>query len=185
MSATGAIAFNSSNDRTISLTLDRVAWRADDKDELLFASFVAPGIVVKQIRAMLHGGPLKIDMHPPTEDGGRRYASNVRLKLVPGCDYSIMTHRLKFGLVHVVLMAKMDAMLIDGSDSELWSSLMKQYTTPMLRSWIPKLRNILSGLRLIQSARCRGCSVALLTGTQSEVDDAVSSAVRNGELVIA
>ena len=70
-------------------------------------------------------------------------------------------------------------------DKALWGLFMTEpYTTPLLREWIPWIREELQRRDLIEEAQCYHCDVGILNLEPFELDAVVQTGLRNGHLRI-
>jgi len=100
-------------------------------------------------------------------------------------DLSIKKLRLDRDHWHLVVMSLNTRFLPSNSDEALWQTLTSErYTTPMLRSWIPYLREDLERRGLLSALTCVGCSSAILYAETKDIDDAVTRGLQTGAIKI-
>jgi len=167
-----------------SLRVESASWRAErvgyywGTPRLLTLSAIGPDTAVKAVRAILYCPQVKCEFRVQEELGEPRKD----MERHPS-GYHVFTARLAPGAIHLVAIACVEGLLTDISDAALWRELnSERYTTPLLRSWIPWLRQKLSHEELLVAADGFGCSAGLLLCTQEQLDEAVSQGVREGHL---
>lgn len=97
-------------------------------------------------------------------------------------------HRLKLGYnyAQVVLLSKRPGLLPSVTDNGLWLALKgEQYTTPLLRSWVPWIREELTRRNLLRRLWGVGCEAGVLVASDKELDEVVSDGVKIGILKVA
>src|SRR5262249_25165475 len=93
--------------------------------------------------------------------------------------------KMDYGLWHVLCMAKREGFLPVVSDETVWRHLQgNQFTTPLVREWIPWLCKEMTKKGLIIPLSQGGCQAGLVLIDNDALDDLVSSGTRNGHLVI-
>lgn len=103
-------------------------------------------------------------------------------KMYRGDDkYQVATAKLGLGAFHLVAVAEWDGLLRAISDEALWRELRSErYTTPLLRHWMPSLRQTLTNRGLMGDVESFGCEVGRLIVTQEQLDSIVTEGVLSG-----
>src|SRR5262249_7791816 len=99
--------------------------------------------------------------------------------------YRCMFHKLEFGNVHLLAVAKIPSLLCPMTEDALWRMLTTspdRGRSPMLRHWMPWIYGQLENDYKLRKAYCYGCQVATMTADTSEVDEIISRGVRSGVL---
>jgi hypothetical protein len=121
----------------------------------------------------------KIEFQPDDIPGIKSYWKLYR----SSSPYRIFRHRLSYGMWHLLAVANHDGLLTESSDESLWRALQRDsVTTPMLRGWVPFIKAELIKRNLLQPLRTFGCSAALLTASDVEIDSIVSAGIQWGDL---
>jgi hypothetical protein len=166
----------------IKAKFDRVALH---QNRLLFISLVAFSPDVKAFRAGLAAGletPMRITNVTLTNgdesiEPGNAWPSTA--------GYRVDSHRLGFGSVHAIFTCRQPGFLLDGSDDALWRELKDdRFTTPLLRSWIPRIRKELETENLLVRCDTFDCNCCVLTATSADLDSIVESGLKNGSISI-
>ena len=97
--------------------------------------------------------------------------------------YAVYRHRLDYDQWHMLAVAKHKGLLAALSDEALWQELRSErYTTPLLRSWVPWLREQMVEEQFLQKLHCFQCEAACVNVGHEELDDLVSVGIQNGYL---
>jgi len=84
---------------------------------------------------------------------------------------------------HLLAVSKNPNFLLDGGDEALWRVLRgEQYTTPLLRQWVPALRQTLTAGGLLRPCAGIGWQSQMLTAKDADLDRLVSEGIRSGKL---
>jgi hypothetical protein len=103
---------------------------------------------------------------------------------VPG-GYACYRQHLGYDTWHLVAISKHKRLLLDGSDEALWRILRgEQYTTPLLRHWMPELRRALGEAGLLKELTTVGLArpAHLVLVEDPGLDQLVSSGIQTGRL---
>ena len=146
--------------------------------EVMVLSVAGSSSTLKAAQAALNCRA-KIEFRPEEIPGIQSY-----WKLYRSSDpYRIYRHRLSYGMWHMLAVANQPGLLTESSDESLWRALQADsITTPMLRSWVPFIKAELTKRDLLRSLRTFGCSAALLTASDVEIDSIVSDGIRCGDI---
>lgn len=94
--------------------------------------------------------------------------------------------QLARGVWHCVAIANRTDLLLSNDDDTLWSVLRSgRFTTPLLRSWTPWIREQLEQSGELSPLNCWECDAALLTAETELLDQIVSHGVACGALKLA
>ena len=97
--------------------------------------------------------------------------------------YSAAVAKLAPGVIHLVALAKIPGLMPNMSDDHLWAELTgPRYTTPLLRSWIPWLKETMTNGGGIVVANGFRATVGVLKTEPDALDESLSQGVREGYL---
>lgn len=100
--------------------------------------------------------------------------------------YRIYRTKIDYGLWHVLCLAKRDSFLPIITDETVWQRLQSsQFTTPLLREWVPWLRNEMKRRKVIVELTQHGCQAGLMLANDEALDALVSSGIKKKQLTIA
>jgi hypothetical protein len=150
---------------------------------LLMLSVTGPDTAVKSIRATLYEPDIDAEFLLEQDDALQQLVKARLLfdgKLVV---YSTATAKLAPGVIHMVALAKIPGLMPNMSDDHLWGELTgPQYTTPLLRSWIPWLKQAMATDERIVVGDGLASSVGVLKIEPDELDALVSLGIKDGHL---
>lgn len=151
---------------------------------LLLLSATGPDTAAKAVRAMLY----QPDIHAEFELDGRDVSPMMKARLSfdgKPASYGAAIAKLAPGVVHLVALAKIPGLMPNMSDDHLWAELSgPRYTTPLLRSWITWLKQAMTESGDIVLARGYASTVGVLNTEPDELDNLVSSGVKEGHLCL-
>ena len=99
--------------------------------------------------------------------------------------YRIYRTKLEYGLWHVLCLAKRDGFMPVMNEEVLWQHLHgSQFTTPILRAWMPWLYQKMKSQENIVELMQTGCQAGLLLADSDDLDSLVSEGIQNGHLSI-
>ncbi len=99
--------------------------------------------------------------------------------------YRVYRSKMAYGLWHVLCLSKRDGFLPIISDATVWQLLQgDRFTTPLLREWVPWLRQEMKKLGIIVPITQSGCDAGLMIAEAEALDDLISRGIRNGYLTI-
>ena len=155
---------------------------AVQQHQILALSVVGAETALKAIRAVLHDKNLRAYF----QGEGLFPACNSYTRLARGdWKYEVAATRLGLGTVQMMAVAQAPGLLRAVSDEALWRELRSSsYTTPILRAWVPWLREQLVEQQMLRKADCFGCEVGRLIVTSDKLDELVSWGVKSGELAL-
>lgn len=185
----GINANTEKNKNQDSMKLDRIA--VDDYGRLLFASVVGPANVIKAARALIsmgaasksliEAGGVKVKR---TGDADWRATSIGRLMLVDG-GYHFESHKLQYDNVHAMFFARHPGFMRVMTDEALWQELRRpEFTTPILKSWLPYIKERAMDDGLLKGARCYRCDCGILVCDTADLDRYVSEGLKRGKISI-
>src|SRR5580692_10378383 len=166
----------------IQARFDKVALH---QDKLVFISLVAFSQDIKALRAALAAGltsPMWLKHVTLSKDGESKVPESVSPS--PG-GYRIDAHRLGFGSIHALFTCRQQGFLPNDSDDALWQELKQErFTTPLLRGWLPYVREALELRSLLSRCYTLDCSCCILTAMSAELDSIVESGLKHSLISI-
>ncbi len=157
-----------------------------DYPGLLLLSATGPDTAAKAVRATLYQPDVAAEFVLHLGDTTERM---VRAH----CDfdgkpvsYSAAVAKLAPGVIHLVALARIPGLMPNMSDDHLWTELSgTNYTTPLLRSWVPWLKETMTKGSGIIVAKSYASAVGVLKTEPAALDDLVAQGVRDGCLALA
>lgn len=152
---------------------------------MLLLSVTGPDTAAKSLRATLYQPDVEAEF---VLEGGDEIQQMVKARI--GRDggpivYGAAMVKLAPGVIHMVALAKIPGLLPNMSDDHLWAELTSpRYTTPLLRSWIPWLRESMVNNGNIILAQGLASSVGVLRIEPDELDALVSLGVKERHLLM-
>jgi hypothetical protein len=150
---------------------------------MLLLSVTGPDTAVKSLRATLYQPDVDAEFLLQNGDTSQQM---IKARLLFGgrpAVYSAAIAKLASGVIHMVALAKIPGLMPNMSDDHLWSELAgSRYTTPLLRTWIPWLKEALAKDRKIIVGEGFASSVGVLRVEPDELDALVSLGVKEGHL---
>jgi hypothetical protein len=157
--------------------------RNQDCPGLLMLSGTGPDTAVKSVRATLYQPDVEAEFVLETDDKIERM---VRAKITfdgKPIVYGAAVTKLAAGVIHLVALAKIPGIMPDMTDDHLWAELTgSRYTTPLLRSWIPWLKEAMVQSGSIVAAEGFAPAVGVLRVEPDELDALVTQGVKEGHL---
>jgi hypothetical protein len=99
--------------------------------------------------------------------------------------YTLKTHRLAGDTFQLLAVARLPGLLTVSSDEGLWRELSgPRFTTPVLREWVPWLRQRLEAEEWLQNVDSVQCNAVRLTVTEEQLDGLVCEGLREGRISI-
>ncbi len=184
----GEFRWTSGDDIAIVCPFDQVAI---SRGELMLLSVVASSGEIKALRAALSMN-LKAAMKfsdaqftlKELKDGSDYRVSSGQVFSYSG-KYLTMSHKLGLGTLHGLFVARKPGLLFDEGETALWQELKdERFTTPLLRSWMPFVRQELIMRDRLTACKCFGCSCLILECTSENLDEIVSHGLENGHIFI-
>ena len=150
---------------------------------LLMVSATGPDTAVKSVRATLYEPDVEAEFVLETNDKIERM---VRAKIDfdgKPVVYGAAVTKLAPGVIHLVALAKIPGIMPDMTDDHLWAGLTgPRYTTPLLRSWIPWLKEVMIQGGSIVATEGFASAVGVLRVEPDELDAMVTMGVKEGYL---
>jgi type III restriction/modification enzyme restriction subunit len=99
--------------------------------------------------------------------------------------YRVYRAKLDYDHWHVLFLAKREGFMPVLTDEALWRHLQgEQFTTPLLREWIPWLKTALQRRESVVCLDQSGCQAGIVLAENSDLDELVSQGLKNGSLTI-
>lgn len=151
----------------------------NNQNELWVLSVAGPATAIKSVRAVLYTDPkARFGVHQNEKYNPMR-PKGVKFKC----------HAAPLGVGntwHLVAYADVPELLLDTSDAGLWARLSSDaFTTPLLREWLPYLRDEITERGAILPLDGWGHPVSRLTLTDGVLDDIVRDGLRSGAIAIS
>jgi len=170
----------SGKETSLTLKCNQIAYDVTaSSTPLLLASVAGPSSSIKALRVSLTS-KTKVEMvfsHPERNVYPRlsRHDSG----------YEIYLTKLPFNTWHMLAIAKRDGLLTGMTDDHLWSALRKDsVTTPMLREWLPYIREELDLANYLSPLQCFGCEAAVIDCSVEQIDQIIARGVQSGNIRI-
>ncbi len=149
---------------------------------LLLLSATGPDTSVKSVRATLYQPDVEAEFVLESETTERMLKARFMFDGKP-VSYSAAVTKLAPGVIHIVAVAKIPGLMPNMSDDHLWSELSgPRYTTPLLRDWIPWLKETMAQGGGIVVANGFESTVGVLKTEPEELDALVTLGVKEGHL---
>ena len=111
---------------------------------LLLLSATGPDTAVKSVRATLYQPDIEAEFVLESERIERMLKARIAFDGKP-VTYTAAVTKLAPGVIHLVALAKIPGLMPNMSDDHLWAELTgPRYTTPLLRAWIPWLKEVMA-----------------------------------------
>lgn len=157
--------------------------RSENYAGLLLLSATGPDTAAKSLRATLYEPDIRAEFEL---EGSHLEASMVKAGLTfnsKPVTYNAAITKLAKGVIHLVAIAKIPGLMPNMSDDHLWSELTgPNYTTPLLRSWIPWLKQAMTKDGKIVVAEGLNARVGVLKTEPVDLDALVMRGVKHGHL---
>lgn len=188
----GTLRLSAKHDYTVRC--DAIAhYKIDDRNSVMAMSIIGSATGCKAVTAALQAGKstsaiLRLEGAAPaiqTYETLRGFLGGYTIKKVALKNSSMTSY-------HVAAVAKHDRLIVDLTESALWSTLRSEsFTTPILRSWIPWIMQEMlkrdchgSTNVMLEKLRCFQMNCAVVNATSDDLDQLVSDGVQSGELEI-
>jgi hypothetical protein len=149
---------------------------------LLLLSATGPDTAVKSVRATLYQPDIEAEFVLEAAEIQQMVKARNLFDGKPVV-YGAAMIKLAPGVIHMVALAKIPGLMPNMSDDHLWSELTgPRYTTPILRSWIPWLKETMAQDGKIVLGEGFASSVGVLRTEPDELDALVCSGVKEGHL---
>jgi hypothetical protein len=155
-----------------------------DYPGVLLLSATGADTAAKAVRATLYQPEVEAEFILDI-DGTAEHLLRARLDGKP-VSYSAAVAKLAPGVIHLVALARIPGLMPNLSDDHLWAELSSpNYTTPLLRSWVPWLKETMTKGHGIVVAKGFEAEVGVLRTEPEALDEIISQGVRDGCLAIA
>lgn len=154
-----------------------------DHPGLLLLSATGPDTAAKAVRAALYQPDVQAEF---VVENGSQSEQMLRARMTFGgkaASYRAAVAKLSPGVIHLVAVAKIPGLMPNMGDDHLWAELTSpRYTTPLLRPWIPWLKQTMAEGGSIVVAEGFASNVGVLKAEPEELDALVSLGVKEGHL---
>jgi hypothetical protein len=173
-------------------TLRCVQFAYDDShNTIVLASVAGPQTAVKSFAAALNENcklNVNVDgLEVRLSDGSTEPAQRWRgFERAPGQGrYKVVMHRLGFNYIHCTARLKDPRLLPSVTDEALWAQLRSdRFTTPLLREWVPWLKEALLNEGNLEKLPAFQCQPGLLAIDDGGLDGIVSKGISEGRLTV-
>ena len=153
-----------------------------DFSGLLLLSATGPDTAAKALRATLYQPDIQAEFVLHGDDDGEMTKARTEFDGKP-VSYGAAIAKLAPGVVHLVAVAKIPGLMPNISDDHLWTELSgPRYTTPLLRPWIPWLKQAMTEGGGIVVAEGLAATVGVLKAEPDDLDALVMQGVKEGHL---
>ena len=153
---------------------------------LLLLSATGPDTAVKSARATLYQPDVRGRVH---SERRRHDPQMVKARATfdgKPVSYGAAIVKLAPGVIHLVALARIPGLMPNMSDDHLWTELSgPRYTTPLLRSWIPWLKQAMTEGGGIVVSEGMASAVGVLKTEPDDLNALVMQGVKEGQLRIA
>ena len=151
---------------------------------LLLLSATGPDTSVKSVRATLYQPDVDAEFSLENETTERMLKARTTSDGKP-VTYTAALARLATGVIHLVALARIPGLMPNMSDDHLWAELTgSRYTTPLLRAWIPRIKETMVNGGGIVVASGFNATVGVLKTEPEALDEIVSQGVREHALAM-
>ena len=117
------------------------------------------------------------------QDGGSFEPGDIWV--MRGVKYTSEIHRLGMGSCHALFVCQKAGFLVNNDDETLWAELKNErFTTPLLRGWLPYLREELKARGLLRHCYTLDCDCMMLTAKTKDLDEIVTEGLTTGRISI-
>lgn len=154
---------------------DRIAYR---NRVAFIVSLVAPNMSIKAARAIVSTTD-KYRFEVDRPDSGTAYLGPSE------SGYRVLTEKVGRWNGRLILIAKDERLLVNGSDDALWAHLASdRFSTPVQRHWIPRLKQTLVEKNRFVMLDGFGCDAALCNLDTEALDQIVASGLSCRDFII-
>ena len=151
---------------------------------LLLLSATGPDTAIKSVRATLYQPDIEAEFVLEGPSMERMLKARIGLDGKP-VTYTAAVTKLAPGVIHLVAVAKIPGLMPNMSDDHLWAELTgPRYTTPLLRSWMPRLKETMVNGGGIVAASGFNATVGVLKTEPEALDEIISRGVRERALAM-
>jgi hypothetical protein len=153
-----------------------------DYPGILLLSATGPDTAAKAVRATLYQPDVQAEFVLEGGNAERMLKARTAFDGKP-VSYGAAIAKLAPGVIHLVALAKIPGLMPNMSDDHLWTELSgPRYTTPLLRSWIPWLKQAMTEGGGIVVAEGLASTVGVLKTEPDDLDALVMQGVKEGHL---
>jgi hypothetical protein len=153
-----------------------------DYPGILLLSATGPDTAAKAVRATLYQPDVQAEFVLEGGNAERMLKARMTFGGKP-VSYGAAIAKLAPGVIHLVALAKIPGLMPNMSDDHLWTELSgPRYTTPLLRSWIPWLKQAMTEGSGIVVAEGLASTVGVLKTEPDDLDALVTRGVKEGHL---
>lgn len=147
---------------------------------MMLAGIVGPSTSLKAIHAAL-ASKANVSLYPEVPHG-----PNVYRLAYDSAGYDRHIAKLGYGTWQMFLVGRDAGFMPVMSRAALWKRLTSaQFTTPLLKRWLPWIENALIARELLVPLSCFNCDCGWLKATTENLDSVVSEGLSNKELLIS
>jgi len=151
---------------------------------LLLLSATGPDTAVKSVRATLYQPDVDAEFVLESDTIERMLKARITFD-GKSVTYSAAVTKLAPGVIHLVALAKIPGLMPNMSDDHLWAELTgPRYTTPLLRDWIPRIKETMVSSGGIVLANGFRATVGVLKTEPDALDEIVSQGVKDRALTM-
>ena len=152
---------------------------------LLLLSATGPDTAVKAVRATLYQPDVDAEFSLNISGGTERMLKARFAFDGKPVSYGASVMKLAPGVIHLVAVAKIEGLMPSMSDDHLWAELAgPRFTTPLLRTWIPWIKEMMISEGGIIVANGFRATVGVLKAESDALDDLISQGVRERALTM-
>jgi hypothetical protein len=146
---------------------------------MFLAGLVGPSTSLKAIHAAL-ACKGNVTIYPDVPEGPNDYSL-----LYDSAGYERYIGRIANGIWHMMLVSRVEGFMPVLNRAALWRKLNSvQFTTPLLKAWLPWIHEEMVRRELLIPLRCFNCQCGWLKATDTDLDAVVSDGLRGGQLTI-
>ena len=150
--------------------------------EILLLSVIGPETSVKALTAGLRASgndQKRIEYSASVESVEGRSLSRC------SDGYRVYRTKLDYDQWHVLFLAKRVGFMPVMTDDALWRHLQgEEFTTPLLRDWVPWLKTAMQRRELLVCLEQSGCQAGIVLAENADLDELVSQGLKKGDLTI-
>jgi hypothetical protein len=169
------------------LLCDRLA--VDPTGYLRFVSVVGDAALIKGLKGALNSHNMRAEFaiadFPEGAEVPTKLIATPTFQRTTELGYHDDITRLAYNQCHGMFWSKEPAFMLAAGDDHLWRELKsKKYTTPLLRDWLPWVRDQLIARNLLTYMTNYRCQCGAIRVTSDDLDRVVSDGLKSGNLTI-